>query len=391
MAITDAEVRSTVELARELAPLIRASADETDRERALPRALFETLYDAGFWRMLMPRSLGGRELDLPTYVKTIEELGKADASTAWAINQGTVWATYSARMPHEVARRIWIETPRAVVSNTPAPTSTATVVDGGFRVSGKGGFSTGSPHASWYAANGRVVENGQVRLLPSGAPETRYLLVPAAEGKLLDTWKVRGMRGTGTHHFEVKDVFVPTERSVLVGDPPFYEPGPLYRIPRTLQFASGDAAVALGTARAALDTFVELAGGKTPRSMPDLLKNQSAVQSEVGQALADLESARALLYQAVGEVWQGVCANGEPTLDQRAALRLATTHGIRQGAKVVDRLYNLAGATAIYESHLLHRQFQDVHVMTQHTQGRPAHYELVGRHALGLEIEQTRL
>src|SRR5688572_22483255 len=152
-AMTGTETRSLLDAARELAPKIRAAADEIEAERELPRALFEALADAGFYHMAVPRSLGGDELDLPNYIQDLEELGKADASTAWTINQGAIYATYAARMPPAIARAIWIDTPRAVVSNTPAPTATAIVVPGGYRVTGRQGFSTGCRHASWVAAH----------------------------------------------------------------------------------------------------------------------------------------------------------------------------------------------------------------------------------------------
>src|SRR5262244_4241736 len=268
------EVRSPLDVARKLAPQIRSCADEIEATRELPRPLFEALADAGFFHLAVPRSIGGGELDLPTYIQVIEELGKADASTAWAINQGAVFATYAARMPLEVARAIWIDTPRGVVSNTPAPTAQAVVVPGGYRVTGQQGFSTGCRHASWVAPHAQIIENGQPRRLENGQLETRYLCVPVAEAELLDTWHVRGLRGTGTHHFAVRDVFVPAERSLLARTAPLIETGPLYQIPRGLVFASGDAAVSLGVARTCLATFYELAGAKTPRFMTGMLRDQ---------------------------------------------------------------------------------------------------------------------
>jgi len=379
-----------LEAARKLAPQVQACADQTEAERELPRPLFEALADAGMFHLAIPRALGGGELDLPTYVEVIEELGKADASTGWCVNQGAIYATYSARMPRAVARMIWIDTPRAVVANTPAATATAVVVPGGYRVTGRQGFSTGCRHASWVAAHAQILENGQLRL-ENGQPETRYFFVPVAEAELLDTWHVRGMRGTGTHHFAVHDVFVPAERTVLSATAPLLHDGPLYRIPRTLAFASGDAAVALGMARTCLNTFYELAGAKTPRAMQALLRDQSMVQVSVGHAEAHLRTGRAFLVETVRDVWSAVTTNGALTLDQRATLRLATTHGIRLAAQVIDAVYNAAGATAAYESSLIQRHFQDIHVITQHLQSRLAHYELVGQHWLGLPVDETRL
>ena len=387
MTATYAE--SPLDAARKLAPQIRSCADEIDAERELPRPLFEALADAGMFHLAVPRSLGGAELDLPTYIQVIEELGKADASTGWCVNQGAIYATYSARMPHAAARAIWIDTPRAVVSNTPAATAQAVVVPGGYRVTGRQGFSTGCRHASWVAAHAQVIENGQVRL-EDGQPETRYLYVPVAEAQLLDTWHVRGMRGTGTHHFAVDDVFVPEARTVRSVTAPLVETGPLYQIPRTLLFASGDASVALGLARTCLNTFFELAGAKTPRAMPGLLREIPMVQADVGHAEANLRSGHAFLVEAVGEIWEAAVA-GTITLDLRANLRIATTHAIRLAVQIVDTLYNAAGATAVYESHLLQRHFQDVHVISQHMQSRLANYELVGRHWLGLKIDEARL
>jgi alkylation response protein AidB-like acyl-CoA dehydrogenase len=379
-----------LEAARKLAPQIQACADQTDADRELPRPLFEALADAGMFHLAVPRAIGGAEIDLPTYVEVIEELGKADASTGWCVNQGAIYATYSARMPRDVARAIWIDTPRAVVANTPAATATAVVVPGGYRVTGRQGFSTGCRHASWVAAHAQILENGRTRL-ENGQPETRYFFVPVAEAELLDTWHVRGMRGTGTHHFAVHDVFVPAERTVLSATAPILHDGPLYRIPRTLVFASGDAAVALGMARTCLSTFYELAGAKTPRAMQALLRDQSMIQVAVGHAEAHLRTGRAFLFETVRDVWNAVTANGALTLDQRATLRLATTHGIRLAAQVIDAVYNAAGATAAYESSLIQRHFQDIHVITQHLQSRLSHYELVGSHWLGLPVDQSRL
>jgi indole-3-acetate monooxygenase len=389
--MTGTEVRSPLDLARELAPQVRSYADETEAERELPRPLFEALADAGMFHLALPRSLGCAELDLPTYIQVIEALARADGSTAWAINQGAIFATFAARMPPQVARAIWIDTPRGVVSNTPAPVAQAVVVPGGYRVTGRMGFSTGCRHASWVAPHAQIIENGHPRRLPDGQPETRYLFVPVGEAELLDTWHVRGLRGTGTHHFAVHDVYVPAERSLLARTAPLIETGPLYQIPRTLAFASGDAAVALGVARTCINTFYELAGAKNAWGTHGMLCEQPLVQADVGQAEAHLRAGRALLTETVRDIWDTVSTAGTLSLDQRAALRIAATHTIRLAIQVVDTIYNAGGATSVYEGNLIQRCFQDIHVISQHVQSRRSHYELVGRHWLGLPVDETRL
>jgi alkylation response protein AidB-like acyl-CoA dehydrogenase len=389
MPSTTPEMDAPLDAARKLAPLIRSCADEIEATRELPQPLFEALADAGMFRLALPRSLGGAELDLPTYIQVIEEIGKADASTGWVVNQSTIFSTYSARMPHAAARAIW-STPRTIVTNTPAATAQAIVVPGGYRVTGRQGFSTGCRHATWLAAHARITENGQLRLDADGQPETRYLFVPVTEADLLDTWRVRGMRGTGTHHFAVNDVFVPDARSLHSVKAPLHESGPLYKIARTLLFASGDAAVSLGLARSCLTTFFELAGAKTPWRMTDLLRDQPTIQLAVGQAEAHLRSGHAFLTEAVRDIWAAVSA-GTLSLEERASLRIATTHAIRLAAQIVDTVYNASGATAIFEGNPLQRYFQDIHVITQHSQGRLANYEIAARHWLGLPVDDTRL
>ena len=106
---------SPVDAARKLAPLIREHAGAIEANRELPRAVFEGLADAGMFHLAVPKSVGGVETDFPTYVRTLEQLGLADASTAWCVNQGAIFATYAARMPAGAACTIWRDTPRSVV------------------------------------------------------------------------------------------------------------------------------------------------------------------------------------------------------------------------------------------------------------------------------------
>ena len=162
-------------------------------------------------------------------------------------------------------------------------------------------------------------------------------------------------------------------------------------MPRALLFASGDAAVALGVARSALNAFAELASDKSARATPGLLREQPMVQADIGLAEAKLRASRAFLKEAVRDVWTTVSGHGTLTLEQRATLRIAATHSIRQAVEIVDTVHNAAGATSIYDGHILQRAFQDIHVISQHLQARRIHYEIVGRHWLGLEIDTSRL
>jgi indole-3-acetate monooxygenase len=381
---------SPLEAARNLAPRIRTAADEIEATRELPRPIFEALADAGLFLMGVPRALGGLELDLPLYVQVIEALARGDASTAWAVNQGATYGMFAAFMDPKAARDIWTDRPRSVVSNSPAPSAQAVVAPGGFRVTGKQGFSTGCMHASWVASHAQVIENGAVRQR-NGKPEIRYCIIPKTQAKLHDTWKTRGMRGTGTHTFEVKDVFVPEDHTVLTSRDTLITDGPRYHIPQTLTFAAGDGITALAVARSCMEAFFELAGAKAPRHMTGLLRDQSLVQLTVGQAEAALTSAHLYLMHAVTTIWDEAVRTGKASMERRVVLRLAGTHAIRVAAQVVESIYAECGGSAIFEGDLIQRHFQDIHVITQHVQGRRAFYEMVGKYHLGLPVDEARL
>ncbi len=391
MTIAPDKPRLWVQAARDLGPMITRYAAEIDETRELPRPLFEALADAGFFHMVLPRSLGGDEIDLPTYLEVLEEISLYDASTAWCINQASSFVTFAPCFTPDVARLIFVDTPRGVVANTPAPTATAIPVEGGYRVTGRHGYGTGCHHASWMASRGQVIVDGQPRKLPDGTPDIRYFMVPVQETELLDTWKVRGLRGTGTHHWTVTDAFVPEERTVSPEAVAAPGTGAIYVIPRQMLAAAGDAATALGVARACMNEFLNLAGAKQAASASSVLREEALVQFDVGFAEAELRSSKALLAQTAREVWAAMVETDEMSLEHRASMRLAAVHAIRKATAVVDTIYNAAGATAVLESHPIQRQFQDIHVITQHMQSRRSHYELVGKVLLGFRPESNFL
>ena len=202
------------------------------------------------------------------------------------------------------------------------------------------------------------------------------------------------MRGTGTHTFEVKDVFVPEERTVFPYGAPLVSPGPRYKIPLTLGFAAGDGMVALGLARNCINAFFEVAGTKAPRNMQGLLRDQSISQFAVGQAEAALRSGRAFLMAGsarhLGRGDVDGRADGEPGQTHEPAPGGDSRHTARRQ----DRREPLPVAAARPSSSMATCSsacFTDMHVITQHAQCRLAHYEIVGKHCLGLEIDESRL
>ncbi len=381
-----------MERARQLAPLIEASADEGERERRLPEPVVTALVETGLTRLLLPRSLAGAEVDPVSFVRVIEEIARADASTAWVLCQLSGCSMVAAYLAADVARQIFAD-PRAILAWGPGPGSRAVRVDGGYRISGTWGFASGGRHASWLAGYCPLYEaDGTPRRRPDGVAEGRTMLFPAGRATLVDVWRVIGLRATGSDSFTVSDLFVPHEHSVARDDPAERRhPGPLYCFRTTNLYASGFAGVALGIARRTLEAFIALAREKTPRGFRHSLRESAVVQSQVAQAEARLASARTFLLASLDEIWRTVGRAGTLELDQRVRIRLAATHAIQEATAVVDFAYHAAGATAIFEGGAFERRFRDIHAVAQQLQGRQANFETVGRFLLGLEPDMTFL
>jgi alkylation response protein AidB-like acyl-CoA dehydrogenase len=234
-----------------------------------------------------------------------------------------------------------------------------------------------------------VLEDGTARRTSGGAAETRMLLFPRRDAILHDTWSVSGLRGTGSHDMEVRDLFVPATRSVSLQDDTPRERGPLYALPVFGFLAVGVCAVGLGIARASIETLQDLAAAKTPTGSRRLLGDRALVQSAVAQAEGALRAARAGLREALAGVRDAAPRGVGPR--ERALLRIAATHAARTSARVVDAMYEAGGGSSVYAASPLQRQFRDVHVMTQHASVAPPTLELAGRVLLGLEADLSLL
>jgi alkylation response protein AidB-like acyl-CoA dehydrogenase len=367
-----------------LGPRIEALADQIEHDRALPRELVDALIDAGLFRMMLPRSLGGLELDLPTYVKVVEEIARADASVAWCLGQANGLCNYMAYADPLAARDVFAGG-RTILANGPGEGNRpgqAVADRGGYRITGKWMFASGFPHATWLLAVCEVAPAGR-------KAEQRLMLVPKSGVTEHDVWHVSGLRGTGSQSFSLEDEFVPFERAIRVAPETRRESGPLYLFSNNGFFGPAFGSVALGIAHSSLAYLVDFAAGKVPRGMDRSIRENASVQLSVAQAHARLGAARGYLQQTLGDVWARVVATGQLQVEQQVAVRLASTHATHEAAAVVDTAYTLAGSNAIFVNRPFERRFRDVHAVTQQLQARRAHYEHVGAYLLGLEPAQA--
>jgi indole-3-acetate monooxygenase len=299
----------------------------------------------------------------------------------------------AAHLAPEAAREIF-GGPRGILAWGPGP-GEARRVPGGYRVTARWAFASGSHHATWLGCHVPVIEaDGKPLLHAGGSPVVRTFLFPKSATQFTDIWHTIGLRGTGSDEYSITDLFVPEAYSLDVlsrRETQIGEDRLLYRFSSLALYAAGFAGVALGIARGMLDDFIELARDKIPRGARATMRNNNVTQRQTAEAEARIASARRYLVGSLEDITAEVAKRGHITLDERMTIRLASTFAIHTAAEVIDVLYQAAGATAIFNEHPFERRFRDIHSVQQQLQGRQQHFETVGQHLLGLETDTSWL
>jgi indole-3-acetate monooxygenase len=377
----------TLDAARELAPKIRAAADEIEQGRRLPLHLVEEMQRAGMFRMAMPQAWGGSELDFLSQMQVIEALSMADASAGWCAMIGVDGGYMTAYIDQTVAREMYADID-SVTAITFAPPGKAVKTGDGFTVNGRWPFASGCQHAAWLIGHFVIFDGDSPRLQPNGLPETRFGFLPAEECEIIDTWKTNGLRGSGSHDWAVKDRFIPEQRTFNLAAPTMYRKGPLYMLPNLLLYKA--CAVALGIARGAIEDFIELAQNKpvtfkSPSASKAMLRDETYAQCTVAQVEAMVSSARGFVFEAFGDVWNTLLTGDLPSHKQRARARLAMVHASTTCTQAVELLYKANGGSSVYAGNAFDRRLRDIQTANQHTTVSLKTWEVMGRALLGLE------
>ena len=380
--VTTDEAEQIVEAARALGPQVWAAVEEMEQGRRLPAAIVQAMQQAGAFRMTMPHEWGGPEADPLTQVRIVEALSTADGSVGWCAMIGSDGGYFTAFMDQAVAREMYPDI-NAVTATVLRPAGRAVAVKDGYRVSGRWKFASGCQHSTWIANACAVFDDTTPRLSKKGTPEVLVCFMPTPECEIIDTWTTTGLRGTGSHDVEAKEVFVPTERTFNLARPVSQRQSPLYALPSL--FLSNLPGVPLGIARSAIDTLIELVGHKPVMFGTNMLREEAHIQAAVAQAEALLGSARSYLFDVMGDLWETLCAGDPLSPPQRARYRLGMTHLTNSCVQAVALMYRAGGGSSLYAAHPLDRHFRDIHTLNQHVVVSQKTYQSAGRMFLGLE------
>jgi alkylation response protein AidB-like acyl-CoA dehydrogenase len=369
-------------VARSLEPVIREHAAALE-DRRIPPGLVDALHDAGVFKAMLPHEVGGLEAEPVEWLRLIEELSRINASVGWLafINSG-VGLTF---LDPERFERFRVRGGGRLIlaMSLGRLGGTAVKVEGGYRISGRWPFASGSPFATWLGGMSVVCrEDGSPAVDASGQPQRLLAIWPADQARLIDTWDGLGLRGTGSGDLEIADLFVPQEQV----NPGFYgKPRydrALFRMKEMPEVGHG--AHALGVASAALRSFADAVNARPlPQSPRQLaMGHQQAHQIAFARADALVRAARALLHATVREAYEDAQASQELALELRVRLREANIFTVRAAKEAVGLVFDMAGSSAVYRGRAIEQAFRDINTAANHTNYMETAYAAVGSYFL---------
>lgn len=349
---------SAVHVREELVPLLNdvaARSADFEQQRHISDDIIARFKQVGVYRALVPKIYGGEECSPAQFCELIEQIATADGSAGWVASFG-MSPFYLGALPPDTLKELYRDGPDVVFAGGIFPPQKAVLADGGYRVSGRWGFASGSMGASVFG----------VGILPeSGEALPRMAVLPRDSVQIDPVWNTVGLAGTGSHDLVVNDAFVPQEWTFVRGGALNLE-GALYRYPVLSLATQVLSVVALGVARAALNEIYAIAHRQQSVTGAPRLADRPQAQMQIARCEAELRSARAWFYEAIDEVWQCILAGDDPACAQINALRLSATHATRVAAEVTRQALALNGMGGITMKSPLQRYVRDTMVITQH-------------------------
>ncbi|WP_354246503.1 acyl-CoA dehydrogenase family protein [Bradyrhizobium sp. LA2.1] len=380
---------------RALVPRLRERAARTEELRHLPTETEKDLHDAGLFRMLQPKRIGGAELDYVALVDCAELLGMADASVAWNLANLASHHWMLGMFAQKAQDLVWDRDPDALIASSFIfPAGRATRVEGGYRLHGSWPFSSGVASCEWNMLASVVYSDDE-----ADGIEYRIFLLPKVDYKVLDTWNVTGLRGTGSCDVEVRDTFVADHMTVAVGDlaggptpGSKVNPNPLYSLPVFSLFPYVLSGVALGNAQVCLDDYAEVARHRISTYNRAKLSDFQSTQIKIAEASAKIDAARLIMRSACVNAMEDARRGRIPDMATKTRYRRDGAFSVNLCTDAVSMLFAASGARGLFTTGVLQRQFRDAHAINSHLAFNfDAAGTNYGRVALGLPSENLTL
>ncbi|MFU8763377.1 MAG: flavin-dependent monooxygenase [Haliea sp.] len=352
-----------------LGDLFRRNSQEARKIRRVPQENIDALQEAGFFLALQPRRWGGHEVDPQDFFRMHLAIAENCMSTAWASGIVAVHAFQLALMEERAQQDVWGEDIHTRISSSYAPLGKVTEVEGGFRLSGRWGWSSGSDHCTWVFLGA---------ICPDGG--FRSFLVPRGDYEIVDTWHAMGLQGTGSNDIVVNDVFVPDYRTHkaedgFLGTNPGVtaDSAPLYRLPWAQLFVRVVSTPAIGAARDALDLYRQLVVGKASGDQTKLA-GDTATQERIAAAITSIDEMEAILFRNFDRMMAQVSAGEEVPVLERIKYRYQASLVIERCMAVIDSLFSSAGGGSVFQGSEIQQRFLDIHTGRAHVANNPTSF-----------------
>ncbi len=359
--------------ARALAPILKGRAEEAEGLRRLPDATIADFQEAGFFRMLQPRRFGGWEVDPGVFFDTQIEIARACPSSAWVLGVVSVHSWQLALFDERAQQDVWGDDTSALISSSYAPVGKVERADGGFVISGRWSFSSGSDHCGWVFVGGFAPPAPDAR-----GPDMRTFLLPRSDYTIEDTWNVSGLKGTGSNDIVVDRAFVPEHRTHklihgFTGESPglAQNPAPLFKLPFGQVFVRAVSTSAIGAALGALEVYRGYTAKRYATSDGSKVAEDPTAQVLCARGVTTLDEVRAILRRNFDEMMECVRAGEKIPVERRVQYRYESARAVVRCVEVVDSLFTASGGRALFDGHPIQRYWQDVHAARAHYANNP--------------------
>ncbi|MER7005893.1 3-hydroxy-9,10-secoandrosta-1,3,5(10)-triene-9,17-dione monooxygenase oxygenase subunit [Dactylosporangium sp. NPDC000555] len=344
---------------RAMAPILRERAFDAEQARRVPEETIAELRSAGLFRALQPAAYGGLELDPRVFMEAAMIIGSACPSTGWVFSVVGVHNWQVGLMPRQAQEEVWGTDQDVLISSSYTPRGKVEIVDGGYRLSGRWSFSSGSDHCTWVIVGGAATE-------PDGTVRRLCFLLPRTDYTVEDVWHVAGLRGTGSNDVVVDNAFVPEHRTHAFTSGSETSASPIFALPFGAVFSWGITAPLLGAAQGALDEHIAWTAERTRISKGSRVAEEPFSQARVAEAAAELDGARLQMMRDLGEMVDLARDGKEIPLELRVRCRLDQVRATQLAASAVDRVFTNSGGRALHERNPIQRAWRDIHAGSLH-------------------------
>lgn len=381
-ATTAPAMADLVDRAAALVPVLRERANACEAGNKVPDETIRDFQKAGFFKILQPRRHGGYEMDIETFYAVQMKLAEGCMSSAWVLGVVAVHNWQLALFDAKAQEDVWGKDEATLISSSYMPRAQVTPIEGGYRISGRWGFSSGVDHCDWAFLGGLVNDP------ETGEPDFWTFLVPRADFKILPIWDTIGLGGTGSHDVTVEDAYVPAYRThrskdgfAATNPGAKVNPAPLYKLPFGQVFVRAVSSSSIGALQGALDSFIEKGAKRRSANSGASASADPDVQMVIAETHVAIDEMKTILFRNFEHLTEKARAGEQADLETRLHYRFQSAQISGRCCALIARIFAASGAEAIYRGNPIARAFCDIHAGRAHVANNPG---VVGRNFGGV-------